>query len=120
MEMNIRKLIYAVLMSISFIANAGNGGMSIGEYKRFMAEPDSEGTLQIYINGLWEGISWMDAKNAAYSQKQLYCPPKGVTLSGVDIKGAVDFYAAGAKLDDAYPVAFVIFDSVKALYPCKK
>lgn len=120
--MVIQKLVYRIvlLLAIPLGANAGPGGMTIGEYKTYQSQPESATILQIYVNGLWEGISWTEAKIGPNRQKQIYCPPKGVVVSGPEIKEMLDNKAQTASSDDGYPVAFVVFDALNAMYPCKK
>ena len=103
--MVIRKLVYRIvlLLAIPLGANAGPGGMTIGEYKTYQSQPESATILQIYVNGLWEGISWTEAKIGPSRQKQM-----------------LDNKAQTASSDDGYPVAFVVFDALNAMYPCKK
>ena len=120
--MVIRKLVcrLVLLLAMPLGANAGPGGMTIGEYKTYQSQPESATILQIYVNGLWEGISWTEAKIGPNRQKQIYCPPKGLVVSGPEIKEMLDNKAQTASSDDGYPVAFVVFDALNAMYPCKK
>jgi hypothetical protein len=88
--------------------------------KTYQGERESSTILQIYVNGLWEGISWTEAKIGPNRQKQIYCPPKGLVVSGPEIKEMLDNKAQTVSSDDGYPVAFVVFDALNAMYPCKK
>jgi hypothetical protein len=117
--MGIRKLTYTIVLLLAMPLCA-KAGMAIGEYKTYQSTSNSSEVLQIYVNGLWEGILWTDAKIGPTGQKQIYCPPKGLVINGPDIKEILDAKARSVSSDDIYPVALVVLDALKAMYPCKK
>ena len=82
------------------------------------ADSDNRKVWEIIFGNTYNGMRWANAVLAGKKQKQLFCEPKNVVLTGPEV---TEMLRGQLKADSKFgelPFGFGIFIVVQAAFPC--
>jgi hypothetical protein len=112
-----------VLLLGAFTSFNASAAINVGAYRIGMAMPETKEGVEMYVNGLRDGIIALDAYRQRYENvKQKFCI-KDINLDQEGTLAIINVELAnpsqGIPYTDDVPIVFVLIKALQRFAPCK-
>jgi hypothetical protein len=109
-------IVAVMLVGLSASANA-RGVVLLGDYKAVQNENERK-TLKIYLSGVIDGISALQAEERSHGKQTSFCIPQNMTLTVEQAEDIMMRRATPGGPDDI-PIATYLVAGLKDTFPCQ-
>jgi hypothetical protein len=107
-----------LIAALLFVMSMGAGALSVSEYNNARNDEQSWARVNVYLDGVGEGLSFASAVLIYQGKEPLYCPPDKIVLEPEDYTKAIDTFIENNPVYPELKIESILVRSLITAFPC--